>query len=41
MSAKGCPTFFSKDVLVEIFSNMCGWLDNTGGYIVVRAKTRG
>lgn len=41
MSAKGCPPCFSKDVLAEIFCNMCGWLDNTGGYIVVKAKTQG
>lgn len=39
MSAKGCPLCFSKDVLAEIFRNVRGWLDNTGGYSVVRAKT--
>lgn len=39
MSAKGCPLCFSKDVSVEIFCNVRGRLDNTGGCIVVRAKT--
>ena len=39
MSAKGCPLCFSKDVLVEIFRNVRGRLDNTEGCIVVRAKT--
>lgn len=38
MSAKGCPLCFSKDVLAEIFCNVRGWLANTGGYMVVRAR---
>lgn len=41
MSAKGCPLCFSKDVLAEIFCNVRVWMDNTGGYIVVSAKTQG
>lgn len=40
MSVKGCPLCFSKDALVEIFCLVRGWLDDTGGYIVVRAKTQ-
>lgn len=39
MLAKGCPLCFSKDVLAEIFCNVRGWVDASGEYIVVRAKT--
>lgn len=29
--SQGMPAVFYKDVLVEIFCRVCGWLDNTGG----------
>ena len=35
MSAKGCPLRLSKDVLAEIFCNVCGWWDFSGGYRLV------
>ncbi len=38
MSAKGCPLCFLKDVLVEIFCNVRGWWDNTGGFVVFWGK---
>lgn len=40
MSVEGCPLRFSKNVLAEIFHNLRGGLDNTGGHIPVRAMTQ-